>query len=67
MDLCSDPDSRAMQALKEELVSPGIAPASVPMLLEVDETDPMNGPFGLRSSRLPWGLTMFAQPLGWMA
>ena len=29
-----------MQALREELVSPGTAPVSVPMLLEVDETDP---------------------------
>ena len=44
-DRCSDSDSPAMQALREELVSSGIAPVSVPMLLEVDETDPMNGPF----------------------
>ena len=34
-----------MQAHREELVSPGIAPVSVAMLLKVDETDPMNGPF----------------------
>ena len=37
-DRCSDPDSPAMQALRVELVSPGIVPVSVPMLLEVDET-----------------------------
>ena len=42
---CSDPDSPAIQALREELVCPGIAPVSVPMLLDVDETDPMNRPF----------------------
>ena len=36
-----------MQALREELVSPGIAPVSVPMLLEVDELEPMNGPFSM--------------------
>ena len=34
-----------MQALREDLVSPDIAPVSVPMLLEVDESEPMNGPF----------------------
>ena len=44
-DRCSDPDSPAMQALMEELVSPEIAPVSVPMLLEVDQSEPMNGPF----------------------
>ena len=44
-DRCSDPDSPAMQALREELVCPGIAPVSVSMLLDVDETDPMNGSF----------------------
>ena len=44
-DRCSGPDSPAIQALREELVCPGIATVSVPLLLDVDETDPMNGPF----------------------
>ena len=44
-DRCSDPDSPAMRTLRGELVNPGIVPVSVPMLLGVDETDPMDGPF----------------------
>ena len=46
-DRCIDPDSPAMQALREELVSPDVAPVSVPMLLGVDELEPMNGPFSM--------------------
>ena len=40
----TDPDSPAILALREALVSPEIVPASVPMLLGADEAVPMNGP-----------------------
>ena len=41
----TDPDSPALEALREELVRPGIPPVEIPMLVDIDDSDPMNHPF----------------------
>ena len=63
-DQCFDPDLPAMRTLKGELVNPGIVPVSFPMLLGVDETDPMNGPFSRLEFSAAFGSAMLDRPLG---
>ena len=41
----TDPDSPVLKALREELVCPGVPPVEIPMLVDVDESDPVNLPF----------------------
>ena len=44
----TDPDSPALEALREELVCPGVPPVEDPMLVDIDDSDPMDFPFTVR-------------------
>ena len=55
----TDPDSPALEALREELVCPGVPPVEVPTIVDVDDANPMNFPFTARALGVPGRIVNF--------
>ena len=43
-DRTTDPSSPVFQSLREELICSHVSPVDIPLITELDESDPMNGP-----------------------
>ena len=48
IDRTTDPSSPIFQTLREELICPHIPPVDIPLITEVDESNPINGPLSDR-------------------